>query len=154
MSVTRCGSSSAGYLMISVVEIFYLKMSKMTSHSLATILTVSVMLFSASDGFNLDVNNPVMTYGKPDSYFGYSLTVHQNNNANWYVHILHIQIENQFKNKKLLFSNRLLIGAPRELDVYSQFSGAVHQCDKRATGFTCNRTNVFQGIIYLVLPYT
>ena len=49
-------------------------------------------------------------------------------------------------NKLFFVYQRLLIGAPRELDTYKQFAGAVYQCDKRATGFTCNRTNVFQGI--------
>jgi len=31
--------------------------------------------------------------------------------------------------------------------IYNQYAGAVHQCYKRSAGFTCDRTNVFQGIV-------
>lgn len=35
--------------------------------------------------FNLDVKNPIIAVGKSDSYFGYSVAVHQNSNLNWFV---------------------------------------------------------------------
>ena len=54
------------------------------SHSIALFLIVVGISIRTVDGFNLDVKNPVMTYGKSGSYFGYSLTVHQNNNVKWY----------------------------------------------------------------------
>ena len=39
--------------------------------------------FNIVASFNLDVEHAVVSYGNPDSYFGFSMSVHQYANQSW-----------------------------------------------------------------------
>lgn len=78
------------------------------------ILQVAIVIFV--EAFNFDVKYPVIATGKSDSYFGYSLAVHQTYTSQ-------------------LIPLTLLVGAPKEL------RGALYQCRRSESTFKCNSIN-------------
>lgn len=47
------------------------------------LVVVLVAIAIGAFGFNLDVKFPLIASGKPGSYFGYSLAVHEHNADEW-----------------------------------------------------------------------
>ncbi|XP_057364888.1 integrin alpha-PS2-like [Daphnia carinata] len=84
------------------------------------LVAVLISIAICANGFNLDVKFPLKASGTQNSYFGYSLAVHEHNADKW-----------------------LLVGAPKELTLSSEVSGALHQCQQQEGAISCKRVKTF-----------
>ncbi|XP_069760768.1 integrin alpha-3b isoform X2 [Narcine bancroftii] len=83
------------------------------------------LLLAAASAFNIDVANPIVKKGPPDSFFGYSVALHR-------------QLKDQDR-------YLLLVGAPRAAGLQNQLAnrtGALFYCPVTASQQDCERANL------------